>query len=65
MSNSNFERISLFLRDEVCPRTPQEISVWTGISLNCVYYTLQHNKVFFREIIDENDFLKGWIVDNV
>ena len=65
MSNPNFERISSFLRDEGYPKTPQEISIWTGIPLNCVYYILQNNKIFFKEIIDKNDSLKGWIVDNV
>lgn len=62
-NNTNFERIAQFLKDEGEPRTPNEISVWTGIRLNCVYYTLQNNKVFFREIIVDNS-LKGWIVEN-
>jgi hypothetical protein len=67
-NKNNFERISAYLRDEGCPRTPQEISVWTGIKLGDVYEALQGNKVFFREIFDndeyDNVYLKGWIVDS-
>lgn len=63
MNKNHFERIAAFLRDEGYPKTPQEISDWTGISLGCVYQTLQNNKVFFREIFD-GDELKGWIIDN-
>jgi hypothetical protein len=60
--NTNFERIAQFLRDEGIPKTPHEISVWTGISLNCVYYILQNNRNLFEEIFD-GDSLKGWTID--
>jgi len=50
-----------YLREEGCPRTPQEISMWTSIPLGEVYRVLQENKIFFKEII-ENDTLKGWTV---
>lgn len=53
----------MFLREEGYPRTPQEISNWTGIGLMDVYDVLQNNKMFFREIIDD-DSLKGWIIDD-
>jgi len=61
--NNNLERIAQFLRDEEYPKTPQEISNWTNIRLDCVYYTLQNNKTFFRQIIDKNDFLIGWTTE--
>jgi len=61
--NTNFERIAQLLRDEGIPMTPQEISNWTGIKLNCVYHTLQNNKVYFVEIID-NEKLIGWTAKN-
>lgn len=59
--NKNFERISQLLRDEDITMTPQEISKWTGIDLDCVYYTLQNNKVYFVEII-KDEALIGWTV---
>lgn len=59
--NNNFERIATYLQDEGYPRTPQEISDWAGITLDCVYYTLQNNKSFFREIIRENSLI-GWTI---
>ena len=58
---NEFERITDYLREENCPRTPQEISEWTSIRLGEVYFILQNNKNFFIEIIDENT-LKGWIL---
>ncbi len=59
---NEFERIAAYLRDEGCPRTPQEIADWTGISLNKVYETLRDNSAFFREII-KGDILIGWTTD--
>ena len=67
MSNkdkTNFERIAAYLMYEACPKTPHEISKWTGIDLGDVYFTLQNNGAFFREILD-GDSLKGWTVDNI
>ena len=61
---SDFERIVQFIRDEGCPKTPQEISEWTGIKLMKVYETLRINNVFFREITI-NGALKGWSIDYV
>ncbi len=44
---TTFERIATYLRDERYPKTPQEISVWTGVALSEVYETLQTNRTFF------------------
>jgi hypothetical protein len=57
---TNLERISDYLREEGCPKTPQEISNWADISLPDVYETLRGNKVFFIEII-KDESLVGWI----
>ncbi len=54
-----FERIAQFLRDEDSPKTPQEISNWTVISLDCVYLVLQNNKAYFVEIIKDESLI-GW-----
>lgn len=62
MTKQNPERISDYLRYEGMPKTPNEISVWTGIRLSDVYDTLRNNKVFFTEII-KDEGLVGWIVD--
>lgn len=59
---SNFERIVAYLEDEGCPKTPNEISNWTGIPLGEVYEILS-NKVF-EQILDR-DTLKGWIVNTM
>lgn len=62
-TNKNFERIVTFLSDEGFPKTPNEISNWTGIPLGDVYQILQSNNMF-QQIFD-GDTLKGWIVDVV
>jgi len=59
---TTFERITAYLRDEGYPKTPQEISIWTGIPLSNVYEILQTNRMFFREII-KNESLVGWTID--
>ena len=63
MSNKNFERIVAYLSEEGCPKTPNEISNWTGILLVDIYQILQSNNMF-QQILD-GDTLKGWIVDAV
>lgn len=60
---SNFEIIAVYLRDEGCPKTPHDISVWTCIKLEDVYDTLRENRIFFREIIKDDELI-GWIIDN-
>lgn len=60
MSNKNFERIVVYLSEEGYPKTPNEISKWTGISLGEVYEILQSNNMF-EQILD-GETLKGWIV---
>lgn len=63
MSNKNFERIVAYLIEEGCPKTPNEISKWTGIPLVDTYQILQSNNMFHQ--IFDGDTLKGWIVDAV
>ena len=60
---SNLNRIVEFLREEGIPKTPHEISIWTGIKLEEVYETLQENKIMFTQILDKG-YLKGWIVSS-
>lgn len=60
MSNKNFDRIVMFLTDEGYPKTPHEISDWTGIPLGEVYEILQSN-ILFEQILYE-DTLKGWVM---
>jgi len=59
---TTFERITAYLRDEGYLKTPQEISIWTGIPLSDVYEILQTNRTFFREII-KNESLVGWTIN--
>lgn len=63
MTDKNFERVVIYLSEEIYPKTPNEISQWTGIPLGDVYQILQSNNVF-RQIFD-GDTLKGWIVDTI
>lgn len=58
----NFGRIANYLRDEDCPKTPQNIAKWTGIDLGDVYNVLQSNRAFFREIFICDELI-GWTVE--